>query len=134
MRLAEALSIIHPPQSTTTLMGSVLAGDSGAADNSQATADVTVEQAEAKLASVTESQNQATSDATWWGWDSQRAYWSCVVNLLKAAAITGPDEMPPVLPPVSLVRGGMLMDMNFEMEEWGKAVLARAEETKAGAA
>lgn len=62
------------------------------------------------------------SDAAYWGYVGQIAYWRTVVNLLLAAEITGPGDLPDVPLPE---RGGVVMDMASDLENFGVRV-ARA--------
>jgi hypothetical protein len=76
------------------------------------------------LAHVTIRQKNCGSDAAYWGYEGQRAYWQSVVYLLEASKITGPDDLPNVeLPDLS---NRVVMDAAYLIEQFGKQVLEKA--------
>jgi hypothetical protein len=85
----------------------------------------TLEQAEAALDTAEKAQDNAGSDYAYWGYEGQRSYWACMVSLLKAAAITGPDNLPDV--PVPDFSGDVVMDAAYHMEQFGERVLRLAQ-------
>jgi len=96
----------------------------------QGVAAVTLDQARAQLALVLEAQDRCTSDHAYWGHEGQRAYWVAVVDVLTAAAITGPDDLPDVELPSG---GGIVMDSCSRLEAFGRQVLELARQQSGGA-
>lgn len=89
---------------------------------------VTLGGAAEALAHAEASQQAARSDAAYWGYQGQVSYWRAVVNLLKAAEITGPDDLPDIEPDF-LGRTQVVMDACSSMERWSEQVLRAAEAT-----
>jgi hypothetical protein len=77
------------------------------------------------LAHTQDRQKNCGSDAAYWGYEGQRAYWQTVVYLFEAAEITGPDHLPDVqMPDLS---NQVVMDAAYHMEQFGKTVLKTAQ-------
>jgi hypothetical protein len=87
----------------------------------------TLEQAQAQLDKVLTAQRNCQSDYAYWGYEGQKAYWRCLVDLCKAAEITGPDNLPDVALPK--LEGQIVMSACGNMESFGRAVLAAAKAT-----
>lgn len=120
MRLDDVMNTIRPVVGRTSLIGAPDSVDPiGASPGT-----LTLEGAREKLAAVKEAQDSARSDAAYWGYEGQRAYWACVESLLEAAEITGPDNLPDV--PIPDVSAHVVMDAAFHLENFGAEVLKRA--------
>ena len=117
MQLVEVFEQLRPPVGVTSL----IAAPESVADRPSEIP--TLETAQARLAELTEAQLKCGSGAAWWGYEGQLAYWRSFVNLLHAAAITGPDDLPDVPLPG---QGGVVMDNMATMERFGNEVLKRA--------
>lgn len=72
------------------------------------------------------------SDAEFWGYETQAAYYRCLLNLVKAAEITGADNLPDVAIPV--FGGENPEDDVARLEGFGRQVLAAAESQSGGGA
>jgi hypothetical protein len=88
---------------------------------------VTLGGAREALAQVEHAQQDAGSDAAYWGYQGQVSYWRAVVSLLDAAELTGPDHLPDVAMPD--LSNKVVMDASYEMEKWAKRVLEMAQAT-----
>lgn len=120
LKLDDVLSKLAPVVGLTSL---VYAPES-IRTNQIDTQRITLGGAYEALAHTEERQKNCGSDAAYWGWEGQRAYWQAVVYLLEAAAITGPDSLPDVaLPDLS---NKVVMDAAYYMEKFGKEVLTKA--------
>lgn len=126
MRLSEALEKIHVPMGTTSLLAGVMGGDLDSISNKDASFQTTLTEAEGKVDSIEFAQENARSDASWWGYQSQLSYWRTVVYLLKAAKIAGAENLPDIEPPN--FEGMMVMTACAEMEKWGKHIMLAAGE------
>jgi len=122
MKLEEALSRIHAPKGTTSVIAGMMSGDFGPIRD-QSAVGASLESARLKLKSALDAQNSATSDWAYWGYAGDVAYWRCAVSLLEAAAITGTENLPDVPMPKL---DGVVMDVQYNLEKWGAAVLAQA--------
>lgn len=122
MKLSEVLNKIHAPKGTSSIIAGALSGNwEPLQDQDAAGADLT--RARTELARVTEAMNKSQSDWAYWGWAGDVAYWTAVVSLLEAAAITGPDNLPDVpLPDFN----GVVMDVQYHLEQFGARVLEAA--------
>lgn len=122
MKLQEALESIGPVVGLTSLIGAP------ESVSTEQVASVKREEAEAKLRSLEERRDGARSDAAYWGYVGQIAYWSAIVDLLKAAELVGPDNLPDIEPPD--LTGKVVMDAAGSLQSWGDRVLRAAEERK----
>jgi hypothetical protein len=122
VKLQEVLSQIHAPKGVSSIIAGALSGNWEPLQGQDAIgADLT--KAEGELARVSKAMNDSQSDWAYWGWAGDVAYWTCVVALLKAAAITGPNNLPDVpLPDFN----GVVMDVQAHLEDFGAHVLAKA--------
>lgn len=123
MKLKEALGKIAPVVGMTSL----IAAPSSISDERATPSDeVTglLEYSASQLAKVQEAQDNAQSDAAYWGYEGQRAYWQAVVYIAQAAEKVGPDNLPDVEAPD--LSNGVVMDLCARMERWGKQILEAA--------
>lgn len=122
MKLTEALSKIHAPKGMTTVIAAVMSGDFKPIRD-QSAVGVGLEEARSNLAKVKEMQSNCGSDWAWWGYEGDVAYWSCVISLLEAAELVGPDNLPDVEAPST---DGVVMDVQSNVEGFGRKVLQLA--------
>jgi len=85
---------------------------------------VSLEEAEEHLAIATKATESAKSDLGYWSNLGVQTGWQVAVNLLKAAQITGPDNLPDIPPPDS--EGHVVMDAQGMVTDWSWRVLAEA--------
>jgi len=119
MNLQEALQPVRSVQGVTSIIAGVLSGDFGAINDPEALTDG-LAQARNALARVTQAQDKATSDASWWGYNGQRSYWEAVVDILEAAELVGEANLPDIEPPVT--KGKVVMDAQYAISAYGKAI------------
>jgi len=123
MKLKEILEKIQAPKGLTTVIAALHTGDLKPAFSSKADVNTSLKDARNELEKVLAAQEVCGSDWAWWGYEGDKAYWRCLIYLLEAAEITGPDNLPEVkLPPLD----GIVMDNCSEIERFGKAVLSKA--------
>lgn len=122
MKLSDALSRLRPIVGLTSLIGAPNSISVERAGTGTALAE-----AQNKLAAAKAAQDACRSDAAYWGYEGQVAFWRCVVDLLKAAEITGPDNLPDVNLPD--LEGGIVMDLCGRLEGFGRTVLCAAKAT-----
>lgn len=123
MTLQQALGMIHAPKGVTSIVAGLLSGDTGSIQGQNAVG-VSLKEAQSRLAAVRTAQDNCQSDWAYWGYNGDIAYWSAVVDLLKAAAIVGVDNLPYVDPPGA---DGVVMDVQHRVKEFGATVLRMAE-------
>lgn len=122
MKLKYALKQIYPSQGATTVIASFMSGD----NSSIKSIDVTqknVEELEKELQKVKDQQDNCGSDWAWWGYEGTISTLKASVNLLKAAAIVGADNLPDVELPS---RDGVVMDIQANIVEFGEKVYREA--------
>ena len=124
MQLNEVMDRLAPVVGLSSLIGAPESVRFGGASSER----VNLGGAREALAHAEALQRDAKSDAAYWGYVGQVAYWRCVVALLEAAEITGPDDLPDI-PPDFLDRNQVVMDAAWSMEQWGRAVLDAARES-----
>lgn len=130
MKLSEVLSQLYPTRGITSVLAATIGGgDIGSIIGGTADLGVTVAHAETELAKYRHLSNTCTSDAAYWGYMGDVEYWQVVVNLLKAAKLVGPDNLPDVPLPR---RDGIVMDLLAEQRRFGDAVLRLAEQRVPG--
>jgi len=123
MRLETAINSIHAPQGVTTLISGLLSGDFDSVFHKDAVGK-SLGEVEDMLAGVRRQQRDCASDAAWWGYNGEIAYLAAVRDLLKAAEITGPDNLPDVdIPDLS---AGIVMDLQAKVTRFGAEVLKQA--------
>ena len=127
MKLNEALRALgSPPVGVTSLLAATIGGgDFRSVSGSAAGSSATLADAEAQLRHVRDAQNACQSDAAYWGYQGQASYWSAVVDVLKAAAITGPDSLPDI-PAPDHDGPHALMDHCSIIERFGRNMLVKA--------
>lgn len=127
MTLRDALERLGGPVlGLTSLIDSVRSGNldavSGKAADSASTPAALFERATAEEARLQRGMDGATSDAVYWGYAGQHAYWRAVRMVAEAAVLTGgdlPDVAAPHLP-------GIVMDDMSALTQFGEDVLRRA--------
>jgi len=122
MNVHEALNLIHAPKGATSVIAGLLGGDSASIQDQDATG-IALAEATEKLKTAKRNQNDARSDAAWWGYAGDVAYWSAVVDILKAAELVGADNLPDVPAPKT---DGVVMDVQYHVEQFGAAILTKA--------
>lgn len=80
----------------------------------------TLVEARDHLKAVKEAQDRCTSDAAYWGYAGQIGFWATAVDILEAAEITGPDNLPDVDPPD--LKNCLVMDAIGRMKNYGAAI------------
>jgi hypothetical protein len=120
VRLADVWPRIAPVAGLTS---AIAAPESVAARGPAA--PVSLASARAERDGLIRARDASTSDAAYWGYVGQIAYWRAVVSLLEAVELVGPDNLPDVEPPD---QDGVVMDNAARLQEWGDEVLARARE------
>lgn len=124
MRLDYVMDQIRPVVGLTSVIEA-----SGSVRFGGARADqVTLGGAREALAQVEHAQENAGSDAAYWGYQGQVSYWRAVVSLLCAAEWTGPNHLPDIAPPD--LSNKVVMDASYAMEKWAERVLAAAKEER----
>lgn len=123
MTLSEALSSINQPIGFTSAIAALMGGD-GRSVLSVETLSPSLEQITAQLQEAEEAQRNCSSDAAYWGYQGQVSYLRAVSNILKAAQITGPDNLPDIEPPQG---GGVVMDECAKIERFARAILDKVE-------
>lgn len=121
--LQQALECIHAPKGVTSIIAAVATGDFDPIQIPDAVG-VSLQAASEQLMLATERQNNSQSDWAYWGYAGDIAYWRAVVNILRAAEITGPDNLPDVPPPD--LENKVVMDACAEVERFGARVLREA--------
>jgi len=131
--VAEALKRLGGPVRgmTSVISATIGGGDLNSISGGKADEAISLERAQEELARCFEAQKGCKSDAAWWGYMGDIAYWRTVISILKAGVLCNgfvPDLAGPD-------RDGVVMDVYNKMEKWGFAVLKAAEklaaETKA---
>lgn len=122
MKLIDALKKIAPVRGHSSMVAAIMSGDLSSVSGRPA--GFPLEAAKAELAKVQKFQAEATSDAAYWGYMGDVSYWRAVVNLITAADLVGPDNLPDIPAPEP---GGVVMDVCAKIERWGAAVLAEAQ-------
>ena len=122
MKLTDALSKFGPVRGMTSMIAGLLSADPGPIGGGVRVSEG-LSEARAKLAQYQKLQNECQSDWAYWGYQGDISYWSAVADLLEAAEITGPDNLPDIHYDD---RPGVVMDMCGRQEDFGKAVLAAA--------
>jgi len=125
MNLQEAINNLRAPQGVTTMIGALLSGDSKPVHHSKGE-KVPLKIAEAKLADLIEKQNNCGSDWAWWGYNGEIVYWKALVCILKAAKITGNDNLPDIDTP-KYNANSAVMDLQGQVEGYGKRILLAAQ-------
>lgn len=128
MNIETALSNIYAPKGFTSVITAMFGGDM-ASIQEQSAVGATLETARAKLKAVTDAQAASQSDAAWWGYMGDIAYWRAAVSILEAAVLVGPSDLPDV--PAPSLEGRVVMDACSAVERYGQAVLAAAKDRKA---
>src|SRR3990167_7315523 len=103
MKLDDVLKELTPVVGLTSLIGAPQSVSSRQA------LQPTLRQARREYERVQAAQAASNSDAAYWGWEGQRAYWACLVSLLEATEITGEDNLPDVPLPKRI---GVVMDLS----------------------
>jgi hypothetical protein len=123
--LQEALALLgEPPASLQSRLGAELQGWQSPDREGM----LSLETAQANLQKATEAQHDCGSDAVWWAFEGERAFWQAVVYLLESAQLVGLDNLPDIAPPDPKYR--MVMDRAWAIEQFGEAVLAAAKGDK----
>lgn len=113
-----------PVRGMTSMIAAAIGGDIDSVTGKKAELDaLIIEKAEAELSKHTEAQRNCRSDAAWWGYMGDIAYWRTVISILKARELVG-DSLPDV--PGPDVEGRVVMDAYSTMEKWGAKILAEA--------
>ena len=121
MRFDDVAARIGPMYGLTTMIDSPASVDIRQPEVER----LTLGGAREKLAHMLQMREDARSDAAYWGYDSQCAYWQCIVSLLEAAQIVGRDLLPDVeIPDLS---GQVVMDANWDLIQFGARVLELAQ-------
>lgn len=126
MKLSEVFKNLHSVKGASSMIAGVMSGNLDPI-RGEKVADETVEQAEKNLESARDAQRNCKSDWAYWGYMGDIAYWEMITNLLKAARITGPDNLPEVKLPG---QHGVVMDVYSNQMNFGKEVLRLAEATR----
>ena len=121
MRFDDVMEKLAPVVGLTSLIGAPESVRSGGAKG----VEVTLGGAREALAHASHQQNNARSDAAYWGYQGQVSYWRAVVSLLEATEITGRDHLPDV--PMPDLSNRVVMDATYLMEQWAESVLAAAQ-------
>ena len=127
MTLEEALSKIHQPAGATSLIAALMPGGDLNSIASAESIEKNIDIVKEGLSDARLAQQAATSDAAYWGYVGQIAYLSALADILKAVAITGPDDLPYIPAPKT---DGVLMDVCANIEGYGKSVLKAAKSTR----
>lgn len=122
MKFNDVMEKLTPVVGLTSFIGAPGSVRSRGAEGEQ----VTLGGAHEALAHVQQQQNDAQSDAAYWGYQGQVSYWRAVVSLLEAAELTGRDNLPDIEPDF-LDGNYVVMDLCHHMETWAKRVLATAQ-------
>ena len=121
MRLDDVLNRLAPVAGLTSMAAAPESVRTDQIDSNR----ITLGGAYEALAHVQDQQNNCGSDAAYWGYEGQRAYWQAVVYLLEAAKITGADSLPDMqIPDLS---NRVVMDAAFYMQQFGEQVLKAAQ-------
>ena len=128
MRLEEAIKAIHAPKGVTSMIAGAMSGDFDPIREQNAVGQ-SLESARQKLADVQKAQQNCGSDWAYWGYQGDISYWSAVVNILEAAAISGPENLPD-MPPLD-ESPAVVMDMCARVEKYGRTLLEKAKAAKA---
>ena len=119
MKLKNVLKQLDIPVGLTSLIAAPESTGGGEKILDPAISDV-----EAEITKLKTAQDNCKSDAAFWGYAGQLAYWRTLRNVLKAALLVGSDNLPDMELPVKM---SVLMDRIGDMEEFGKKMLAEAE-------
>jgi hypothetical protein len=134
MKLQETLDKIYPVFGHSSIAAALM-GDQEAFDalaTSGDTLEVNDDMLAAKIREYEESQRDCGSDAAWWAWEGRIAFLLCLRDLLRAAVLTGPDNLPDLPLPETT---GMVMVVYEQMRKFGTDVLMEAtRSTKGGVA
>jgi hypothetical protein len=120
MKLNEVLSQLAPVVGLSSMIGAPGSVRIGQIDPNRLTLGGVHE----ALANIKNLQDNCGSDAAYWGYEGQRAYWQTAVYLFEAAKITGPENLLDVEIPD--LKGHVVMDACYHMEQFGKRVLEAA--------
>jgi len=122
MTVQDAIGNIHAPKGMTSLIAGVMSGDFDPIQNQDAVG-ASLAIAQEKLGAVKKAQLNCKSDWAYWGYQGDISYWTAVVDILKAAEITGPQSLPYIEKPEL---NGVVMDVCSKVEAYGKNVLEAA--------
>lgn len=124
MKLKEAIESIHAPKGVTTVIAGVMSGDYSVLEK-QNGLDADHETVKAKIKAYTQQLNDCKSDWAYWGILGDLTYWEAIGDILEAAKIVGPDNLPNVAAPEL---GGVVMDSIGRVGDFGKEILRRAKQ------
>lgn len=122
MKLEDALKPLAPVRGVTSIVDALLSGNLDPVAGKARVGETLIE-AKQKLEAAQTSQSNCGSDAAWWGWQGDISYWRTIVNILEAAQITGPDNLPDIQ---FVPKGGVVMDQMAGQERYGRAMLEAA--------
>lgn len=125
MKLTDTIEKLHAPKGLTSMLAGVHQGDMSVLPHKDGIG-LSAEEAQAELSRATDLVDAADNDAIYWSRAGDKAYWSAIVNLHKAAAITGEDNLPDVEVPD--LRNAPVMSCIGQLEEFGRKVLQLARE------
>lgn len=122
MKLDKALKMIHAPKGMTSILAGLSTGDFSVLPH-QKGLKATMDEVDEKIAQTKEAKKNCTSDWSYWSILSDLVYWETVKNILLAAEITGPQNLPDMK---GLKEGGVVMDAIYNVEQWGISLLKKA--------
>jgi len=120
MRLKDIVEKLKPVYGLTSLVAAFGSCSHETIQNIES-AENSLEEARKKLKAYQEAQDNCRSDAAYWGHQSSISYWKMICDLLEAATLKGPDNLPDV--PSPDIETGFVMDVQSRMEGFGRKVL-----------
>ena len=126
MKLSDVLDNLCAPKGLTSIISGVMSDDFSVLPKKQDTTGG-LQMAKDKVVAYQKQLDECKSDWSYWSILSDLEYWKCMVNVLEAADITGPDNLPDV--PFPNLEGKVVMDAIYENTKFGAAIFAKAKQT-----
>jgi len=124
VKLHDVITSIRAPKGVSTIIAAFVEKDFDSVQ-AQNAVGMSRKQAEENLKKSIHLKEHCTSDWAYWGYAGDVAYWKTAVNLLRAAELVGPDNLPDVpIPDMA----GVVMDVQWKLEQFGEQVLKQAQE------
>lgn len=129
MTVQEAIGNIHAPKGLTSVLNGLMSGDYSVLPHEKGIG-ADLKTAEENVAKYQKQLAQCTSDWSYWSILGDKAYWEAVRDILEAATIVGPDNLPDVEKPN--FEGLVVMDSISRVTTYGRTILSKAHSIKKG--
>lgn len=123
MKLEDALSKINPPKTLGSLINSTLGYNEIIQHESPA--GKTLEEAHAHRDMAIDRMANSNSESEYWNYQGELSAWQAACDVLEAAELVGPDNLPDITYPKKL--GPDITSACAQLEGWGQNVLYEAQ-------